>query len=120
TKVDVSDERQGEPKGENPTQGSTWTFQLLAASNDEHSQQAHPANEHTQLNKRDRRNPIIKEEARQIPIETKQQRGRRYHQIANQAIGSASPLTTQEIAPPHRLQKRLFLCSRPQCGHFIS
>src|SRR5205823_9111981 len=67
-----------------------------------------------------RRNPIIKEEARQIPIETKQQRGRRYHQIANQAIGSASPLTTHEIAPPHRLQKRLFLCSRPQCGHFIS
>src|SRR6266700_3816060 len=46
--------------------------------------------------------------------------GMRLRQMASQAIGSASPLTTHEIAPPHRLQKRLFLCSRPQCGHFIS
>ena len=35
-------------------------------------------------------------------------------------MSNAAPVTTHEIAPPQRLQKRLFLCSRPQWAQVTS
>src|SRR6266487_79147 len=41
------------------------------------------------------------------------------HIVRSQFVDAVTP-SDHIIAPPQRLQKRRFVCSRPQCGHRVS